>query len=37
MTVTIVNYNDRASADDRVTTVLLALADGLTVSQRRPE
>jgi caffeoyl-CoA O-methyltransferase len=28
-------YNDRAAADDRVTTVLLALADGLTVSQKR--
>lgn len=28
-------YNDRAHADDRVTTVLLALADGLTVSQKR--
>lgn len=28
-------YNDRAAADDRVTTVMLALADGLTVSQKR--
>ncbi|WP_421119330.1 O-methyltransferase [Aquihabitans daechungensis] len=28
-------YNDRAAADERVTTVLLALADGLTVSQKR--
>ncbi|MCU1369571.1 MAG: SAM-dependent methyltransferase [Ilumatobacteraceae bacterium] len=28
-------YNDRAAADDRVTTVILALADGLTVSQKR--
>ena len=28
-------YNDRAAADDRVMTVLLALADGLTVSQKR--
>ena len=28
-------YNDRAVEDDRVTTVLLALADGLTVSQKR--
>lgn len=28
-------YNDRAAADDRVDTVLLALADGLTVSQKR--
>ena len=28
-------YNDRARADERVTTVLLALADGLTVSQKR--
>lgn len=28
-------YNDRAASDDRVTTVLLALADGLTVSQKR--
>ncbi|MCU1351661.1 MAG: SAM-dependent methyltransferase [Acidimicrobiales bacterium] len=28
-------YNDRAAADDRVTTVLLPLADGLTVSQKR--
>jgi caffeoyl-CoA O-methyltransferase len=28
-------YNDRAVADDRVDTVLLHLADGLTVSQKR--
>lgn len=28
-------YNDRAAGDDRVMTVLLALADGLTVSQKR--
>lgn len=28
-------YNDRAASDDRVTTVLLAVADGLTVSQKR--
>lgn len=28
-------YNDRVAADDRVDTVLLALADGLTVSQKR--
>lgn len=28
-------YNDRAVSDDRVTTVLLAVADGLTISQRR--
>ncbi len=28
-------YNDRAATDDRVTTVLLAVADGLTISQRR--
>ncbi|MCU1453927.1 MAG: SAM-dependent methyltransferase [Acidimicrobiales bacterium] len=28
-------YNDRAAADDRVMTVLLPLADGLTVSQKR--
>jgi len=28
-------YNDRAAADDRVMTVLLAVADGLTVSQKR--
>lgn len=28
-------YNDRAASDDRVETVLLALADGLTVSQKR--
>ena len=28
-------YNDRAASDDRVTTVLLALADGLTVSKKR--
>ena len=28
-------YNDRAASDDRVTTVVLALADGLTVSQKR--
>lgn len=27
-------YNDRAHQDERVTTVLLALADGLTVSQK---
>jgi len=27
-------YNARAASDDRVTTVVLALADGLTVSQR---
>lgn len=28
-------YNDKAAADERVTTVILALADGLTVSQKR--
>ena len=28
-------YNDRAATDDRVTTVLLTVADGLTVSRRR--
>lgn len=28
-------YNDLAIADERVDTVLLAIADGLTVSQRR--
>lgn len=28
-------YNDRAASDDRVMTVVLALADGLTVSQKR--
>ncbi|HEY4375789.1 MAG TPA: O-methyltransferase [Acidimicrobiales bacterium] len=28
-------YNDRAAADDRVHTVLLAVADGLTISQKR--
>lgn len=28
-------YNDRAHADERVMTVILALADGLTVSQKR--
>ena len=28
-------YNDRAATDERVDTVVLALADGLTVSQRR--
>lgn len=28
-------YNDRAASDERVDTVLLALADGLTVSQKR--
>ncbi len=28
-------YNDRAAADERVMTVVLALADGLTVSQKR--
>jgi caffeoyl-CoA O-methyltransferase len=28
-------YNDRAIADDRVDTVLLAVADGLTISQKR--
>lgn len=28
-------YNDRAVSDDRFDTVLLALADGLTVSQKR--
>lgn len=28
-------YNRRAASDERVDTVLLALADGLTVSQRR--
>jgi len=28
-------YNDRAASDDRVTTVLLAVADGLTISQKR--
>lgn len=27
-------YNDRAADDDRVTTVLLTVADGLTVSRR---
>ena len=34
-TVALRAYNDRAATDDRVTTVLLALADGLTVSQKR--
>ncbi len=29
-------YNDTVAADPRVTTVLLALADGLTVSQKLP-
>ena len=33
-TVALRAYNDRAATDDRVTTVLLALADGLTVSQK---
>jgi caffeoyl-CoA O-methyltransferase len=33
-TVALRAYNDRASSDDRVATVLLALADGLTVSQK---
>ena len=28
-------YNDRAASDDRVMTVLLAVADGLTISQKR--
>jgi caffeoyl-CoA O-methyltransferase len=28
-------YNDRARVDDRVHTVVLALADGLTVAQKR--
>lgn len=28
-------YNAHATADDRVTTVLLAVADGLTISQKR--
>lgn len=28
-------YNDRAAGDDRVRTVLLTVADGLTVSQKR--
>ncbi|MGI8756489.1 MAG: O-methyltransferase [Acidimicrobiales bacterium] len=28
-------YNDRAASDDRVTTVLLAIADGITISQKR--
>lgn len=28
-------YNRRAASDERVTTALLALADGLTVSQKR--
>lgn len=28
-------YNAHAAADDRVTTVLLAVADGLTISQKR--
>ncbi|MCB1039020.1 MAG: O-methyltransferase [Acidimicrobiales bacterium] len=28
-------YNDRAATDDRVDTVVLALFDGLTVSQKR--
>lgn len=28
-------YNDRAASDDRVTTVVLTVADGLTVSRRR--
>lgn len=27
-------YNDRAASDDRVTTVILTVADGLTVSRR---
>lgn len=34
-TVALRAYNDRAASDERVTTVLLALADGLTVSQKR--
>jgi caffeoyl-CoA O-methyltransferase len=34
-TVALRAYNDRAAADDRVETVLLAVADGLTISQRR--
>ena len=28
-------YNRRAVEDDRVTTVLLPLADGITMSQKR--
>lgn len=28
-------YNDRAATDDRVSTVVLSIADGLTVSQKR--
>jgi caffeoyl-CoA O-methyltransferase len=28
-------YNAHAAADDRVITTILALADGLTVSQKR--
>jgi caffeoyl-CoA O-methyltransferase len=28
-------YNDRAASDERVMTVLLAVADGLTISQKR--
>lgn len=34
-TVALRAYNDRAASDDRVTTVLLAVADGLTISQKR--
>ena len=34
-TVALRAYNDRARGDERVMTVLLALADGLTVSQKR--
>ncbi|MCU1357325.1 MAG: SAM-dependent methyltransferase [Acidimicrobiales bacterium] len=34
-TVALRAYNDRARDDERVMTVLLALADGLTVSQKR--
>lgn len=31
------SYNARAASDDRVVTVLLAVADGLTISQKRPD
>lgn len=34
-TVALRAYNDRAAADERVETVLLAVADGLTISQKR--
>lgn len=34
-TVALRAYNDRVAGDERVTTVLLAVADGLTISQKR--